>query len=88
MGRWGGQIAPATHGVAVTPSDSASNNFDASTQGVYVGTTGNVAVVFEGQTSAVTFTGVPAGTVLDIRIDRVNATGTTASNLVALFTRS
>lgn len=67
--------------VAVTPSDSTVL---APTQCLYVGTTGNVAVVTVGG-QTVTFTGVPAGTVLPIRCTKVNATNTTASTILALF---
>lgn len=87
MGRWGGEIAPAVSAAAITPSDISSNNFD-SCQGIYVGGAGNVAVVFEGDGTAVVFNSVPAGTVLPVRAIRINSTNTTATNLVALYTRS
>ena len=64
---------------AVTPSNSTFLNAN----GLYVGTTGNVAVVTAGGTT-VTFTTVPAGFFIPLRIVQVRATGTTASNIVAL----
>lgn len=67
---------------AITPSDTV--NFSRETHGgIYVGGTGDVvAVLYDGST--VTFTAVPAGTILPVRAIRVNATGTTATNLVGL----
>lgn len=67
---------------AVTPSDTA--NFSFTVRGIYVGTAGNVVAVTEGGT-AVTFSNVPAGTILPVRANRVNSTSTTASNLVGLY---
>ena len=49
----------------------------------YVGGAGNVAAINENGV-AVTFAAVPAGAVLPIATKRVNATGTTATNLIAL----
>ena len=67
--------------VAVTPSDST--DLDTLTRAVYVGGAGNlVAVRHDG--TAVTFTGVPAGTVLPIAVRRINSTSTTATAIVAL----
>ena len=62
---------------AVTTSDSASQSY----VGLYIGGAGNVAVTGEdGQD--VTFTAVPVGTVLRLRVRKVKATGTTATNIV------
>lgn len=67
---------------AVTPSDSA--DLANVTRAIYVGGAGAIAVVSPtGQT--VTFSAVPVGTLLPIRAARVKATGTTATNLVALW---
>lgn len=73
---------PANDAAAVTPNDTTQLSFV--TRGLYVGGAGNVAVLMaSGQT--VTFVGVPAGTVLPIRIARVNSTSTTATSIVALY---
>lgn len=74
---------PAANAVAVTPSDSTP--LTVSCRSLYVGGAGNVAVRFPGQPTAVTFTGVLAGTVLPVQAAYVYATGTTATNIVALF---
>lgn len=65
----------------VTPSDSAVLT---RTRGLYVGTTGNVAVKSLRGTTCI-FTAVPAGLILPIRCTQVLSTGTTASNIVALY---
>lgn len=73
--------APATRAAAVTPSDSTILNARA----LYVGGAGNVAVMpLEGST-AVTFTAVPAGTILPVSCARVMSTNTTATAIVALY---
>lgn len=51
---------------------------------LYVGGAGDVAVVMAGG-QTVTFTAVPAGTILPVRAQRVLATGTAASNLIAMW---
>jgi len=77
-----GLSSPADHAAVVTPSDSTDlPNF---CRGLYVGVTGNVAVVTTGG-STVTFYALNAGCVLPVRVARVLATGTTATNLVALW---
>ena len=74
---------PAWSAAAVTPDDDADLDRIA-TSAVWVGTTGNMSVVMSGGGS-VTFNAIPAGTELRIRVDRINATNTTASNIVALY---
>jgi len=78
----------ALHASAITPAD-ADLATDEYPRGIYVGTTGNVAVRMAGDGQIgdqdVTFIGVPAGTLLPISVSRVLATGTTASNIVALY---
>lgn len=72
---------PASNLEAVTPSDTV--NLTNATRGLWVGTGGNVAVLPVNGT-AVTITNVASGTLLPIRILRVNSTNTTASNMVGL----
>ena len=58
--------------------------YESPTRGVYVGVGGNVKVdMVSGGT--VTFVGVPAGALLPIQVERIYATGTTATNMVALY---
>lgn len=72
----------ARNGVAITAHDST--NFEPC-RAIYVGTGGNVVVVFADTGSAVTFTNVPSGAILPVAAKRVNSTSTTASNMVALY---
>lgn len=73
----------AKFAAAVTPHDST--NLAAATRGLYVGTAGDVSAAMLGDSASVTFASVPAGTTLAVRAIRVNSTGTTASNIVALW---
>lgn len=62
----------------------ANQAFGRLTRGIWVGSTGNIAVVMaSGQ--AVTFTNVPDGSLLPIAANSVLQTGTTAGDVVALF---
>jgi hypothetical protein len=70
---------PARNLTAVTPSDSTLLNFRA----LYIGGTGNVAIMPIDGTTAVTLTAVPVGTVLYICGSKVMATNTTATLIVA-----
>lgn len=67
---------------AITKHDST--NFDYIVRGIYVGGAGDVVVVTP-FSSAVTFVGVPAGSVLPVRAIRVNSTNTTATNMVGMY---
>lgn len=69
-------------GAAVTPSNTVDLTNVASA--LWVGGTGNVKVDMTG-TDGVTFTAVPAGTLLKIQVTRVYLTGTDATNIVALW---
>lgn len=76
-------LSPARRCAMVTPSDT--NLLPLASKALYVGVAGNVALLAVGDTHPVTFTGVPAGTVLPVRVQQVLATGTTAGALVALI---
>lgn len=73
---------PAGSGEAITPHDS--NDLTNVSRAIYVGGAGNMVVVMEDST-VLTFMGVLVGMVYPIRARRVNATNTTATNLVALY---
>ena len=72
---------PAGWAEAVTPSDTVDLAY--TSRGIYVGVTGNVALITE-EGNTVTFTAVPAGTTLAVKATRILATGTTATSLLAL----
>lgn len=73
--------APGIDAVAITKSDGT---VIAETRGIYVGGAGDVAVRMISGNSA-TFVGVPAGTLLPLRVDKVLSTGTTATSMVAVY---
>lgn len=68
---------------AITKSDTA-DIVGPPTRGVYVGGTGDVVAVMQEKGNTVTFTAVPAGSILPIAVTRINATGSTATALVGL----
>jgi hypothetical protein len=71
--------AQFVNAVAVTPHDTNLNEFSA----LYVGGAGNLTVeTVGGQTT--TFSAVPAGTFVYVKVRRVRSTGTTATNIVGL----
>lgn len=76
-----GVNGPYTAGETVTPHDT--NEFANAATAIWVGTTGNAAVVLLDGT-VLQFNSIPAGTLLRIACKRVNSTNTTASNMVAL----
>jgi hypothetical protein len=66
----------------ITPSDTV-NLTRSPTQAIYVGVSGNISVLLlDGSTA--NLLSVPIG-LLPVQALRVNATGTTATNLVALY---
>lgn len=76
-----GLTAPASHSEAVTPNDNT--DLIQATRALYVGQTGNVRVrTISGQ--EVTFANLQGGVFYPIRIQRVFATGTTASDIIGL----
>ena len=73
---------PAVYAGAVTASDSV--NLSSIARALYVGTGGNIAAVMPND-DVVLFSNVQSGQILPVRVKRVNATNTTASNIVALY---
>ena len=69
-------------GTAVTKSDTA--RLPRAAAALYVGGTGAVAVNTLGN-NLVTFAAVPAGAIIPIECTHVMSTGTTATNIVALY---
>lgn len=70
----------ADNAVAITPSDSAEIQYP---RGIYVGVSGDVAVLMRGGGNVV-FKAAPVG-VLPIRPIKVLSTGTTATDMLALY---
>lgn len=74
--------APAHSAAAVTTSDSTVLPI---TRALYVGGAGNLTVTMGEDENNVTFVGVLAGMVYPLQVSKVLATGTTATNIVALY---
>lgn len=74
--------APPENGAEITPADAAPLGFI--TRAIYVGGAGSLRVEMMGG-ETITFAGLPAGTMLPIRVQKVFATGTTTTALVALW---
>ncbi len=75
--------SPYDGAAAVTP-DNATLFSKWPSRALYVGGGGNLSIVFEDD-SVASMVGVPTGTTLRVKAKRVNATGTTATNIVALY---
>ena len=77
-----GLIDPSEAGFEVTPGDD--NDQAVVGRGLYVGVSGDVKVdMFNGDT--ITFVNLAAGTIHPIRVRRVYATGTEATDIVIVY---
>ncbi len=74
--------APARDAATVAPNDAT--DLAVLPRAIYVGQTGDLSVRLAGGQTVV-FRAVQAGSVLPVRAARVNATGTTATDIVALW---
>jgi hypothetical protein len=75
-------MAPAEDCFAISPSDVA--DLPRATKAIYIGQAGDVALIPVRGNVPVVFKKVIAGTILDVRVRAVRATGTTATDLVGL----
>lgn len=82
------QKLQANRAVSVTPSNTVniSEGTEAPKSGsvLYIGTGGDLKVLTVGN-DEVTFTNIQDGSFLPVQVLRVFATGTTASNIIALW---
>lgn len=81
-GPWQQASMGAVDAFAVTPSDTV-NFTQGIIRGLYIGGAGDVTLIPDSGT-AVLFKAVPVGTILPVLCTRVNATATTATNIVGL----
>jgi hypothetical protein len=70
-----------SRGIAVTPNDSTPLTIRC--KALYIGGTGAVSVILTGG-QTVTLAAVPTGAILPLAANIVRATGTAATNIVAL----
>ena len=77
-----GLESPADNAAAVTPDDNTDLGFVS--RGLYIGGSGDISIITNGG-QTITFVGVPTGVILPVRATRVRATGTTATNIVAMW---
>ncbi len=74
--------APCAYAAAVTPSDTVELGFV--TRAIYVGVAGDVTVVMGTKGAAVLLKAMPVG-LYNMRVRQIKATGTAATNIVALW---
>lgn len=74
--------APADEAEAIVPNDGT--DLPHATRALFVGVAGNVKVDMV-KTGTVTLLNIQAGSVLPVAVKRVWATGTTATNMIALY---
>lgn len=67
---------------AITPDDIA--RFGAPFDALWIGGAGNVAIVADGDTAAVTIVGAAAGSIIPVRVKKVMSTNTTATSIVGI----
>lgn len=77
-----GLSSPIKDASAVIPNDAA--DLSSSTRGIWVGGAGDINVDLVGS-GTVVIAGVPAGTLLPLRVKRIRSTNTTATLIVALW---
>ena len=77
-----GLTSPARNCAAITPNDST--DLAVVTRGIYVGVSGDVALITEGG-QTVTLKNAAQGSTIPVRAARVLSTGTTATNLISFY---
>ncbi|NJO13929.1 MAG: hypothetical protein HC870_01625 [Rhizobiales bacterium] len=74
--------APALDCFAIVPSDSL--DLPKATRAIYIGTGGDVVLRAVGSQAEVTFRNVISGSIIDVRVAAIRATGTSAEDIVGL----
>jgi hypothetical protein len=74
--------SPGLHALAVTPSDST--DLTTNSRALWIGVAGDVTLDTAGGETTILFKNVPIGW-LQVRTARVRSTGTTATNIVAVY---
>lgn len=74
--------APSRYCFTVVPDDVSL--LPRATKAIYIGDEGDVTLLSVGGDQDVIFRNVPAGSILDVCVQAVRATGTTASSIIGL----
>lgn len=82
--------APANYFEPITPSDTVDQPAYTSkgrlTDAIYIGGTGDLSIVMQnGAVLTASFKGLPVGTMIKVAARRVNASGTSATQLTACY---
>jgi hypothetical protein len=80
--------SPAGNALAVTPSDTgalSANGLQIISRGIYVGGGGHINVVMAINSATCQFASVAGGSLLPIRVTRVQQSGTTATGIIAVW---
>lgn len=75
--------SPARNGFSITPNDST--DLSVTCRALFIGIGGDVSVVLAGDASSIVFKNIPAGTIVPISVKRVDATLTTAADILGLY---
>lgn len=78
-----GLNAPGEYSFAIAASDT--NDLATIPRAIYVGSGGDIKMQLVHDAAPVVWSSVPTGSLLSVRPRRIYATGTSASNLVALY---
>lgn len=73
--------SPARQGFAISPSDT---DFTNPVRAVYVGGTGKIVGILQGDTDAITLEAIPAGSLLPLAFKRITASST-ATLMVGVY---
>jgi hypothetical protein len=75
-------VAPAADCFVITPNDT--DDLAKATKAIFVGTGGDVVLRSVSGAADVTFRNLPDGSILDVRVRAIRASGTSAANIVGL----
>lgn len=75
-------IAPSSDCFEITPDDTLV--LEKATKAIYVGSGGDIVLRAVGSESDVTFRNTISGSIIDVRVSAIRATGTTAESIVGL----
>ncbi len=77
-----GATSPLSSGFAITPNDSS--DLGQYTRGLWIGGGGDISLILAEDSSAVEIKNIATGSLLPMVVKRVNATNTTASEIIGL----